>query len=92
MEKIEIKFRTAHALAKKSRPFTDFNWMCDLDSKKGLDVGATYRNDKQAQIRTAKVQVCNFALCVWYYLQHCCNVITKCSFIQIFTHYIAEEE
>ncbi|KAI0222661.1 hypothetical protein LSAT2_026077 [Lamellibrachia satsuma] len=30
-------------------PFTDFTWLCDLDEKKGLDIGTTYRNDKQAQ-------------------------------------------
>ena len=41
-------FRNVHALVKYRRPFTDFVWMCQLDEKKGLDVGQTYRNDKQA--------------------------------------------
>ena len=40
-------FRNAHALAKYGRPFADFEWMCDLDVTKGLDVGSTYRNRKQ---------------------------------------------
>ena len=41
-------FRSCHALAKHARPYTDYFWMCDLDEKKGLDVGTSYRNDKQA--------------------------------------------
>ena len=47
--RLTMLFRNAHALAKTRRPFTDFTWLCDLDEKKGLDIGATYRNDKQAQ-------------------------------------------
>ena len=27
--KLQIMFRTAHAIAKKGRPFTDFEWMCE---------------------------------------------------------------
>ena len=34
-------FRTAHAIAKKGRPFTDFVWMCELDEMKGLKIGET---------------------------------------------------
>ena len=38
-------FRTAHALAKHGRPFSDFSWQCDMDQAKGLDIG---RCEKQA--------------------------------------------
>lgn len=38
-------FRTSHALAKKSRPISDFIWQCQLDIKKGLDLGQTYLNN-----------------------------------------------
>ena len=41
-------FRNVHALIKKRRPFTDFIWMCELDEIKGVDIGETYRNEKQA--------------------------------------------
>ena len=37
-----------HAIVKHRRPFTDYVWMCELDEKKGIDIGRTYRNDKQA--------------------------------------------
>ena len=43
--KLKILFRTAHAIAKHNRPFTDFKWMCTLDEKKGLNIGETYRSD-----------------------------------------------
>ena len=46
--KMDKLFRTAHAIAKKGRPFTDFVWMFDLDDMKGLDIGKTYRNHTQA--------------------------------------------
>jgi hypothetical protein len=46
VEKLSILFRSAHALALKSRPFTDFAWMCKLDTTKGLAVGNTYTTDK----------------------------------------------
>ena len=47
--KMSILFRNAHALAKQARPFTDYTWMCTLDKKKGLKIGKTYNNRKQAQ-------------------------------------------
>ena len=31
-------FRTARAIAKKGRPFTDFAWMCELNEMKGLEI------------------------------------------------------
>ena len=43
-------FRNAHAIAYHSRPFKDFTWMCNLDEKKGVNVGCTYRNDKQCKV------------------------------------------
>ena len=43
-------FRNGHALIKKRRPFTDFIWMCELDEIKGVDIGETYRNEKQVLV------------------------------------------
>ena len=34
--KLEKLFRSAHALAKKSRPISDFVWQCELDTKREL--------------------------------------------------------
>ena len=48
MKQRMMQFRTAHAIAKKGRPFSDFVWQCNLDEAKGLDVGNLYRNRKQA--------------------------------------------
>lgn len=45
--RLKILFRNVHALIKNRRPFTDFVWLCNLDEVKGVDVGETYRNDKQ---------------------------------------------
>ena len=42
-------FRTAHAIAKKERPFTDYVWKCDLDEIKGIDIGKTYCNHTQTR-------------------------------------------
>ena len=44
--RIKRLFRNAHALAKHSRPYTDYNWICKLDITKELDVGQTYTNEK----------------------------------------------
>uniref|UniRef100_A0A1A8R1W9 Zinc finger protein 862 n=1 Tax=Nothobranchius pienaari TaxID=704102 RepID=A0A1A8R1W9_9TELE len=49
VEKMQLLFRNAHAIAKKGRPFTDFAWMCEVDRKKGLKIGETYTNDHQAK-------------------------------------------
>ena len=46
MQQLALLFRNAHAIAKAGRPFSDMEWMCELDEKKGLDVGASYRTDK----------------------------------------------
>ena len=65
--KLSILFRTSHALAKKNRPFSDFNWMTVLDQLKGLHVGDTYRNDKlcrqfvraisEVELRKLKIEI-----------------------------------
>ena len=45
-EKLENLFRTAHGIAKHCGPFTQFQWICELDCKKGVVIGNTYRSDK----------------------------------------------
>ena len=50
-----VLFRNAHAYAKAGRPFTDMEWMCALDEKKGLDMGMSYRTDKKC---------CEFIQCI----------------------------
>ncbi|XP_053393195.1 E3 SUMO-protein ligase KIAA1586-like [Mercenaria mercenaria] len=47
-QKLIIKFRTAHALAKSHQSFNFYNTICRLDKVKGLDVGKSYLNDKAA--------------------------------------------
>ena len=47
MQQLALLFRNAHAIAKAGRPFSYMEWMCELDEKKGLDVGASYRTDKK---------------------------------------------
>lgn len=49
IEQMKILFRSAHALAKHGRPFSDFQWLCSLDEAKGLKVGTAYRNDKRCK-------------------------------------------
>ena len=49
-ERMKVMFRNVHALVKNRRSFSDFPWMLELDEKKGIDVGTTYRNDKEAQL------------------------------------------
>ena len=46
--KLSILFKNAHALAKNNRPYTDFEWLCQLDEAKGVDIGTSYRTDKKA--------------------------------------------
>jgi hypothetical protein len=43
VEKLQIFFCTCHTLAKHCRPFADYVWLCELDEKKGIDIGPTYR-------------------------------------------------
>ena len=42
-------FRNVHALVKKNKGLTDFEWMCELDEIKGVDIGKKYRNRKKAR-------------------------------------------
>lgn len=46
--RIENMFRNIHAVVKNHRPLSDFKWLNDLDSVKGLDVGDTYNNHQAA--------------------------------------------
>jgi len=46
-DRLSHLFRNAHAIAFNSRPFKDFVWMASLDELKGINIGKTYRNDKQ---------------------------------------------
>ena len=48
VSKLKIKFRTVHALAKHTRPYTDYVWQCSVDERKGLVIGTDYRSDKSA--------------------------------------------
>ena len=48
VDKLKIKFRTVHALAKHARPYTDYVWQCSVNERKGLVVGTDYRSDKSA--------------------------------------------
>ena len=45
-------FRNVHALIKRD-VHSDFIWMCELDENKGVDIGETYRNEKQV-VKTEK--------------------------------------
>ncbi|XP_070547018.1 zinc finger protein 862-like [Ptychodera flava] len=49
LSKLVVLFKTAHALAKHGRPYSDFSWLCELDEAKGLSIGTMYRNDKRCQ-------------------------------------------
>ena len=48
-EKLSKLFKTCHALAICNRPFTDYNWLCQLDEAKGVKIGKTYRNSESAK-------------------------------------------
>ncbi|KAJ8303781.1 hypothetical protein KUTeg_018704 [Tegillarca granosa] len=47
--------RNVHAVIKGNRPLTDFNWLCELDKAKGLDLGDTYLNSQAALILTSNI-------------------------------------
>ncbi|KAK2147289.1 hypothetical protein LSH36_561g02029 [Paralvinella palmiformis] len=47
-DKLIIKFKMVHALAKHDWPSTDYVWQCSLDQCKGLAIGTDYRSDKAA--------------------------------------------
>ena len=50
MEKLSKMVRTCHALAVKNRPYSDFEWQCELDEAKGIEVGGTYRTAEYAKV------------------------------------------
>jgi hypothetical protein len=47
-DKLVVKFRTVHCLAKCHLSFNLYKTICRLDQSKGLDVGKSYLNDKSA--------------------------------------------
>lgn len=48
-------------MIKHNRPISDFNWLCQLDEKKGLSVGKTYRN--LAAARTCLSSIAEVEFC-----------------------------
>ncbi|XP_052820539.1 zinc finger protein 862-like [Mya arenaria] len=46
--KLAMLFRNVHAIVKNNRPLRDYVWMYDLDVKKDLFIGETYRSEKSA--------------------------------------------
>ena len=54
-EKAKKLIRIAHALAKRSRPFTDFATICTVHEPNGIDLGQTYRNDKACKLFTSSI-------------------------------------
>ena len=48
-EKLVRMFRNCHALISNCRPLSDFVWLCQLDTMKGLQMGETYRNVMSAK-------------------------------------------
>ena len=49
MDKLCVLMRTAHGIAKHSGSFRSFCWISEMDEKKGVVVGQTYRNDKSCR-------------------------------------------
>ena len=50
VDRLDKMFRNCHALVIKNRPISDFNWLCDLDIMKGINLGETYCNTEVAKI------------------------------------------
>lgn len=44
LNRYKILFNTAYSIAKLGKPFSDFVQICDIQKKKGLDVGTQYMN------------------------------------------------
>ena len=49
LPQLKVLFNTAHAIAKLSRPFTDFRFQLQLQEKNGVVVGKSYRTDRKCQ-------------------------------------------
>ena len=43
-QKLEKMFLNVFYIVTNNRPMTDYVWMCELDEKKGITLGKTYRN------------------------------------------------
>ena len=48
-QRLNMLFNTAYGLAKKSRPFTDFQTVCRIQIKNGMELGDNYINNKAVQ-------------------------------------------
>lgn len=71
-DRLVLKFRNAHAVAKTNLSFRTYTTLCKLDDIKGLDVGSSYVHDKSAaefisnisKVTTAdikeRLEQCNF--------------------------------
>jgi len=46
--KLSLLLRNVHAIVKDNRPLRDYVWLYDLDAKKDLFEGETYRSQKSA--------------------------------------------
>jgi len=44
-KRLRFLFNTAYAVAKKGKPFSDFEYICELQIKNGLNLGENYLND-----------------------------------------------
>ena len=80
IDKLSVLFRNAHALSLAGRPFSDFEWICQLDTVKGLDIGKTYLNCKRAKEFTyyiAKIHMNNIK-----------NSVDQAKFVSIMSHAI----
>ncbi len=57
ISRLERPLQTAHAMAKSSRPISDFVWLCEVDELKGLDVGTCYRNiNRISEVERQKIE------------------------------------
>ena len=48
-KRLRFLFNTAYAVAKKGKLFSDFEYICELQIKNGLDLGENYLNDHACQ-------------------------------------------
>lgn len=49
-DSLKMKFINAHAVAKHHKSFKDFELLCRLDRKKGIDTSMNYNNDKSCSM------------------------------------------
>ena len=48
-QKLEILFRNVHSLVKNHKSLADYIWICELDERKGIDIGTSYRSREAAK-------------------------------------------